>query len=195
MKRITKLIIAAAGIIFAGAYVIGCKTDTDGEPSGSDASYKDLTNEYQTYYLSIADNDLSGLEGFHLKNLNTDKSVGITIDSIFASDSMSENGAVAVFNFDSPESGSNYWGFGAGTIADGYWSSGEVTAATEPAEAPETYCTGFATSEFTSHAYVGIVAKNLSDTVKGDDMAFIPIISGNVNTDKAKTFREFFVTK
>jgi hypothetical protein len=195
MKRITNMIIAAAGIIFAGACIIGCKTDTDDSSSGSGASYKELTNEYQTYYLSIADNDLSGLEGFHLKNLNTDKSVGMTIDKIFASDSMSEDGSVAVFNFDSPESGSNYWGFGAGTIADGCWSSGEVAAATEPADAPETYCTGFATSEFASHAYVGVVVKNLSDTVKGDDMAFVPIISGNVDTDKAKTFREFFVTK
>ena len=153
-------------------------------------SYVEMSTEYQTYYLNIAEADLGGLEGFHLKNLNTDKSVGIVIDKIFASNTMSEEDAVAVFNFDNPETGTNYWGFGAGTIADGTWSSGEIVAATEPADAPEKYITGFATSAFADCVYVGIVAKNLSAELKGDDISLIPII-GEPDPSKVITFRDF----
>ena len=112
------------------------------------------------------------------------------IDKIFASDTTSEEGAVAVFNFDDPETGSKYWGFDAGTKADGLWSSGEIDAATEPEGSPERYITGFATSEFSSHLYVGMVVKNFSDEAKGDDISLIPII-GDPLTDKAITFRAF----
>ena len=153
-------------------------------------SYVEMSTEYQTYYLNIAEADLGGLEGFHLKNLNTDKPVGIVIDKIFASNTMSEEDAIAVFNFDNPETGTKYWGFEAGTTADGHWSSGEIAVATEPADAPETYITGFATSAFVDHIYVGIVAKNLSADLKGDDISLIPII-GDPDTSKAITFRAF----
>jgi len=164
-------------------------TGEDDQAEAGDA-YVEMTTGFQTYYLNIADADLGGLEGFHLKNLNTDKKVGIIIDKIFASDSMSEENAVAVFNFDDPETGTKYWGFDGGTIANGEWSSGEIAAATAPAEAPEAYITGFATSVFVDHVYVGIVAKNLSEEVKGDDISLIPII-GDPKTDKAITFRAF----
>lgn len=191
----------AAGAALLMAAVIGFMSCNNGskddpvDPSDPvpEASYVEMTDTYQTYYLNIADADLGGLEGFHFKNLNTDKKVGIVIDKIFASDSMSEEGAVAVFNFDDPETGSKYWGFEAGTTAEGVWSSGEVDAATEPADAPERYITGFATSQFSEHLYVGIVAKNFSSELKGDDISLIPII-GDPDTSKTITFRAF-VTK
>ena len=188
-------LIKAAGAALLMAAVVGfmsCNNgskDNPGEPA-PEASYVEMTDSFQTYYLNIAEADLGGLEGFHIKNLNTDKKVGIVIDKIFASDTMSEEGAVAVFNFDNPETGSNYWGFGAGTIANGEWSSGEIAAATEPAEAPEMYITGFATQEFSTHLYVGIKAKNLSADAKGDDISLIPII-GDPDTSKTITFRAF----
>ena len=189
----------AAGAALLLAAVIGFVSCNNGskDDSGNDGdspSYAEMTDQFQTYYLNIADADLGGLEGFHLKNLNTDKSVGVVIDKIFASDSMSEEGAVAVFNFDDPETGSKYWGFDGGTKADGLWSSGVIDAATEPEEAPERYITGFGTPEFSSHLYVGIVAKNFSEEAKGDDVSLIPIINENPITDKAITFRAF-VTK
>ena len=188
----------AAGAALLIAAVIGFVSCNNGskDDSGDDGeslSYVEMTDQFQTYYLNIADADLGGLEGFHFKNLNTDKKVGIVIDKIFASDSMSEEGAVAVFNFDDPETGSKYWGFDAGVKTEGMWSSGEIAAATAPAEAPESYITGFATSEFSEHLYVGIIAKNFSADVKGDDFSLIPII-GDPVTDKAVTFRAF-VTK
>lgn len=190
MKKI--LTIVSIGLMVAATVgFTSCNNDPETVEEAKPI-YKELTSEYQTYYLSIADADLAGLEGFHIKNLNTDKSVGIVIDKIFACDSMSEEGAVVVFNFDNPETGSKYWGFGAGTIANGEWSSGEVVKADEAAG--ETYCTGFATAEFATHAYVGVVAKNLSSDIKGDDITFVPIITNPV-TEKQKTFREFFVVK
>ena len=189
-------LIKAAGAALLMAAVIGfmsCNNGSNGDGPGTsspNSSYVEMTDSFQTYYLNIADADLGGLEGFHLKNLNTDKKVGIVIDKIFASDTMSEEGAVAVFNFDDPETGSKYWGFDAGTKADGLWSSGEIDAATEPEGSPERYITGFATSEFSSHLYVGMVVKNFSDEAKGDDISLIPII-GDPVTDKAITFRAF----
>ena len=186
----------ATGAALLLAAVIGfvsCNNGSkdDSENNGDSPSYVEMTDQFQTYYLNIADADLGGLEGFHLKNLNTDKSVGVVIDKIFASDSMSEDGAVAVFNFDAPETGTNYWGFEAGTKADGVWSSGEIQAV--PDGDAEVYITGFATSVFVEHTYVGIKAKNFSADVKGDDVSLIPII-GNPVEDKAITFRAF-VTK
>ena len=174
-------LIKAAGAALLMAAVIGfmsCSNGSDDDSGKSNpvSSYVEMTDQFQTYYLNIADADLGGLEGFHLKNLNTDKKVGIVIDKIFASDTMSEEGAVAVFNFDDPETGSKYWGFDAGTKADGLWSSGEIDVATEPEESPERYITGFATSEFSSHLYVGMVVKNFSEEAKGDDISLIPII-------------------
>ena len=186
----------AAGAALLLAAVIGFVSCNNGSKddsgnNGDSPSYVEMTDSFQTYYLNIADADLGGLEGFHLKNLNTDKSVGVVIDKIFASDSMSENEAVAVFNFDAPETGTNYWGFDGGTKADGVWSSGEIQAV--PDGEAEVYITGFATSVFVEHTYVGIKAKNLSADVKGDDVSLIPII-GNPVEDKAITFRAF-VTK
>ena len=184
---------AGAAIFLAAVFgFVSCSNNSQ-EPEAGD-SYAEMTTEYQTYYLNIANADLGGLEGFHLKNLNTDKSVGIVIDQIFASETTSAEDAVAVFNFDDPESGSNYWGFGAGTKANGEWSSGEIAAATAPADAPEEYITGFATAAFVDSVYVGVKAKNLSVDVKGDDISLIPIINGDVKTDKAITFRAF-ITK
>ncbi len=188
-------LIKAAGAALLMAAVIGfmsCSNGSDDDSGKSNpvSSYVEMTDQFQTYYLNIADADLGGLEGFHLKNLNTDKKVGIVIDKIFASDTMSEEGAVAVFNFDDPETGSKYWGFDAGTKADGLWSSGEIDVATEPEGFPERYITGFATSEFSSHLYVGMVVKNFSEEAKGDDISLIPII-GDPVTDKAITFRAF----
>ena len=184
---------AGAAIFLAAVFgFVSCRNNSQ-EPEAGD-SYAEMTTEYQTYYLNIADADFGSLEGFHLKNLNTDKKVGVVIDKIFACDTTSEEGAVAVFNFDDPETGSNYWGFGAGTIANGEWSSGEVAAATAPAAAPEEYITGFASPEFVKHVYVGVKAKNLSAEVKGDDVSLIPIIGGAAVTDKAITFRAF-ITK
>ena len=188
-------LIKAAGAALLMVAVIGfmsCSNGSDDVSGKSNpiSSYVEMTDQFQTYYLNIADADLGGLEGFHLKNLNTDKKVGIVIDKIFASDTMSEEGAVAVFNFDDPETGSKYWGFDGGTKADGLWSSGVIDAATEPEGSPERYITGFATPEFSSHLYVGIVAKNFSEEAKGDDISLIPII-GDPVTDKAITFRAF----
>ena len=194
MKKTGLFKAAGAALLFAA--VIGFVSCNNGskDDSGNDGdspSYVEMTDSFQTYYLNIADADLGGLEGFHLKNLNTDKSVGVVIDKIFASDSMSEDGAVAVFNFDAPETGTNYWGFDAGTKADGVWSSGEIQAV--PDGEAEVYITGFATSVLVEHTYVGIKAKNFSADVKGDDVSLIPII-GNPVEDKAITFRAF-VTK
>ena len=185
---------AAGAAIFLAAVFGFVSCGNNSQDPGAGDPYTEMTTEYQTYYLNIADADLGGLEGFHLKNLNTDKKVGIVIDKIFACDTTSEEDAVAVFNFDDPETGNNYWGFGAGTIANDEWSSGEIDAATIPADAPEQYITGFATAAFVDHVYVGIKAKNLSDDVKGDDISLIPIINGDVETDKAVTFRAF-ITK
>ncbi len=193
MKK-NRSILKAGAVLFVAAVFgfMSCNNASTGKDGDNDAndSYVEMTDEFQTYYLNIADADLGGLEGFHLKNLNTDKKVGIVIDKIFASDAMSEEGAVAVFNFDEPESGTKYWGFDGGSKADGVWSSGEIAAASAPAEAPEEYITGFATSVFVDHIYVGFVAKNLSADVKGDDISLIPII-GDPKTDKAITFRTF----
>ena len=54
--------------------------------------------------------------------------------------------------------------------------------------------TVFATAAFVDSVYVGVKAKNLSADVKGDDISLIPIINGDVKTDKAITFRAF-ITK
>ena len=187
----------ATGAALLLAAVIGfvsCNNGSkdDSENNGNSPSYVEMTDQFQTYYLNIADADLSGLEGFHLKNLNTDKKVGIVIDKIFASDTMSEEDAVAVFNFDDPETGSKYWGFDAGTKADGVWSSGEINAV--PDGKAEVYITGFGTGAFVEHPYVGIVAKNFSEEAKGDDVSLIPVFGEYADTDKAITFRAF-VTK
>lgn len=192
MKKTGLMKAAGAALLLAAVFSFAaCSNGSkDADNNGESASYKEMTNEFQTYYLNIAEADLGGLEGFHLKNLNTDKKVGLVIDKIFASDSMSEEGAVAVFNFDDPETGTKYWGFDAGTKADGVWSSGEIAEATSPADAPETYITGFASAVFVDHVYVGIKAKNLSEELKGDDVSLIPII-GDPVTDKAVTFRSF----
>lgn len=182
----------AAGAALLMAAVIGFMSCNNGSKEAPlpESSYVEMTDSYQTYYLNIADADLGGLEGFHFKNLQTDKKAGIVIDKIFASDTMSEEDSVAIFNFDEPETGNNYWGFGAGTIENGEWSSGEVAVATEPEGAPEVYITGFATAAFVDKVYVGIKAKNFSADVKGDDISLIPII-GDPVTEKAITFRAF----
>ena len=186
----------AAGAALLMAAVVGfmsCNNgskDNPGEPV-PEASYVEMTDSFQTYYLNLADVEWSGFNGFHLKNLNTDKKVGIVIDKIFGSDSMSEEGATVAWNFDDPETGSNYWGFEAGTKADGVWSSGEIAEATSPAEAPEEYITGFGSPAFINHVYLGIVAKNFSSEAKGDDISLIPTFEGNADTEKAITFRAF----
>jgi hypothetical protein len=179
-----------AAILAMFALLLGCDSSGDSDDT---AGNPPLTEEFQTFYLNIAEADLGGLEGFHFKNLS-DKSVGIVIDRIFASPTRSEDGAVDVFTFADPETGSKYWGFDAGTIADGVWSSGEVAAPIAPAT--ETYITGFASSEFTKSGivYVGIVAKNLSAAVAGDQVMFVPIITDPI-TDKQKTFKELFLTE
>ncbi|MCX7656899.1 MAG: hypothetical protein N2Z76_10300 [Treponemataceae bacterium] len=149
-----------------------------------------LTDTYAVYWLDIAAADLGGLEGFHLKNLSNEP-VGIVIDRIVAADSKSLEGAFDVFTFSDPETGTHYWGFTTGgTISNGEWSSGEVAAPVAPET--ETYITGFATSLFVSHPYVGIVAKNLSSTVKGDKVAFVPIIGSPV-VEKTKNFEDLFI--
>ncbi len=185
MKRTGKMIGIAAAMVLA-LTVIGCKTDAKEDTA---APVTVLSDVYQTFYLNIADEGLGGLEGFHIKNLGT-ASAGIVIDRVFASTTKSEAGAVDVFTFAVPETGTNYWGFGAGTIANGEWSSGEVAAPVAPEL--EVYSTGFATSVFVDAVYVGVVAKNLSATVSGGKLSFVPIISGTVETAKAKTFEEFF---
>ena len=86
-------LIKAAGAALLMAAVIGfmsCSNGSDDDSGKSNpvSSYVEMTDQFQTYYLNIADADLGGLEGFHLKNLNTDKKVGIVIDKIFASDTM-----------------------------------------------------------------------------------------------------------
>lgn len=182
--HVTLLVFAMGVLVFTG-----CPN-----PSGTNdlpvPTKVSLSGTYQTYWLNIAEADMGGLEGFHLKNLSSEP-VGIVIDRIVAADNKSLDGAVDVFTFSDPETGTNYWGFGAGTISNGEWSSGEVSAPVAPET--ETYITGFATSVFVDHTYVGIVAKNFSDAVKGDQVAFIPIISGNPDTTKAKNFEDLFV--
>jgi hypothetical protein len=189
MIRISAIHATILGFVLGVLTLTGCPN-----PSGSNEvpvpTKVSLTGTYQTYWLNIAEADLGGLEGFHLKNLSSEP-VGIVIDRIVAADSKSLDGALDVFTFSDPETGTKYWGFSAGTISNGEWSSGEVPAPVAPEV--ETYITGFATSLFVDHTYVGIVAKNLSDTVKGDKVAFIPIISGNPDTTKAKNFEDLFV--
>lgn len=189
----------ATGAALLLAAVIGFVSCNNGskDDSGNDGdspSYVEMTDQFQTYYLNLADVEWSGFNGFHLKNLNTDKKVGIVIDKIFGADSMSEEGATVAWNFDEPESGEKYWGFEAGTIADGVWSSGEIAEATTPENAPEEYITGFGSAAFVNHVYLGVIAKNLSSELKGDDVSLIPTFEGNADTDKAITFRAF-VTK
>ncbi|WP_304225810.1 hypothetical protein [Gracilinema caldarium] len=189
MKRISTLSIAVFVILSGLVILIGCPSPTVNDNPVTPVKVS-LTGTYQTYWLNIAEADLGGLEGFHLKNLSAEP-VGIVIDRIVASDSKSLDGAVDVFTFSDPETGTNYWGFGDGTIENGEWSSGEVPAPVAPNT--ETYITGFATSVFVDHVYVGIVVKNLSDTVLGNKVAFIPIISGTVETGRAKNFEDLFV--
>ncbi len=189
MKRSTLFTLAA--LTAALALFLGCDSSGGTDDPADDPVKPELTGEFQTFYLNIAEADLGGLEGFHLKNLSG-APVGIVVDRIFASPTKSEDGAVDVFTFADPETGSKYWGFGAGTIAEGTWSSGEVAAPVAPET--ETYITGFATPEFTKSGivYVGIVAKNLSATMTGDEVTLVPIITDPV-TEKQKTFAEFFL--
>ncbi len=75
----------AAGAALLIAAVIGFVSCNNGskDDSGDDGeslSYVEMTDQFQTYYLNLADVEWSGFNGFHLKNLNTDKKVGIVID-------------------------------------------------------------------------------------------------------------------
>lgn len=189
MKKTSKLIGAALSALVAIALVISCSQASD--PKDDDPVTVSLTDEFQTYWLNISDADLAGLEGFHLKNLS-DASAGIIIDRIVATDtkSLTDANLVDVYTFSDPETGTNYWGFGAGTIADGVWSSGEIAAPQAPDV--EVYSTGFATGAFSTHSYVGIVAKNLSTTVSGNKVHFVPIIV-NPDTDKGLNFEDLFI--
>ncbi len=179
-------VITVCAAVFAAA---SCDTGTTDEPApAANPPASLLGTEFDTYYLNISAAELAGLEGFHIKNKSGAKA-GIVIDRIFASQTKSTAGAVDVFTFDDPETGSRYWGFGAGSIAGGVWSSGELAAPVAPET--EVYSTGFATKEFAGAVYVGVVAKKLSAEVSGDELTFEPII-GNPKPELGKTFKEFF---
>jgi hypothetical protein len=195
MKKASKLLLALLVLLLAGVFM-GCGGDDEGTGTSIE-----LTSEYQTLYLLISNIGIEqstnpdkgdSLEGFHFKN-KTDQKVGIVIQEIFASNSKSESGKTVIFkweaNGDQSAGNSNYWGFGDGTGPNGEWSSGEVAAV--PAGETEVYITGFGSQGFVGKAYVGIKAKNLSATVKGDNITFEPI-AGEPLTDRAFKFSEKF---
>lgn len=164
-----------------------------------EAAYDDLTDGFQTYYLDVAACEFENtLQGFHFKNF-TDHEIGLVIDEIFANSEKSETGKTVIWDFEDPESGSNYWGFGAGTIADGVWNSGAIAAAPVPGTT-ETYITGFASGAFydvlsanSDVCYVGIRIKNLSATQKGDEVTIVPILNSlDAYPDQQFQFKDFF---
>lgn len=202
--KVAKKTIGAVIAALALFSMAGCAKDVKpgDKPGESDPElqtpvedeYVPLTTEFATYYLNIADADYSGLEGFHFKNITTEV-VGIEFQKIFASDTKSEDGATVIYDFTAGSAADDckvnaYWGFGAGSCDGTKWSSGEVDAVPEGED--EVYITGFASAGFVDAAYVGVVVKNLSDTVKGDDVLFVPILSGNPDTEKQLTFKELF---
>ncbi len=192
MKR--NRIILVLGVVLGVLALIGCPQPTD---ENEDNTPTPITDEFQVYWLNIAEADLGGLEGFHIKNLSQE-TVGIVIDRIVASNAKDINDAsvVDVLTFNDPEvptDGNVYWSnmpLGNQVIADGALSTGEVLAPS--GEATEVYIGGFATPAFVDKTYVGIVAKNLSSTVKKDKVHFVPII-GNPVPEKGKNFEDLFI--
>jgi hypothetical protein len=195
MKKASKLLMALLVVLLAGVFM-GCGGDDDGTTTATE-----LTSEFQTLYLLISNIGIDqstnpdkgdSLEGFHFKN-KTDQTVGMVIQEIFANNSKSESGKTVVFKWEGNGEASgntNYWGFGAGTISNGEWSSGEVPAV--PAGETEFYITGFASNAFAGKSYVGIKVKNFSATVKGDNITFEPI-AGEPLSDRAFKLSEKFV--
>jgi hypothetical protein len=144
----------------------------------------ELTDTFATYYVDVAAAGLTGLEGFHLQNLSGEQ-VGVVIDRVFAADNQKGAYLVDVFDFAAPETGTHYWGFSEGTVADGAWSSGPIDPPVAPAT--EVEITGFATNQLVSHELVGFTMKNLSPSVKGQHITLVPIIAGAARADLAKT--------
>jgi hypothetical protein len=155
-----------------------------------------LTGEWQTFYLNLAEYGLTGADNtIHFKN-KSGHPVGIEIQKIFVSQSTSGDNVTFVYDFagaahaDDANKGA-YWGFGAGAVAAGAWSSGVIAA---PAPGGETYSTGFGTPAAyeTDAKYWGIVARNIYAEVTGDDLT-IEIGGGDpFIATVALTFAELF---
>ncbi|MDR0412149.1 MAG: hypothetical protein LBH75_09310 [Treponema sp.] len=159
--------------------------------AGIPASIPVLGAEFATYYLDIAATEFDGVDGIHFHN-KTANELGMVVDRIFATNTLGVAEAV-ILEFDGTdksaeddaENGSYYWSGLSGT-------DGTATAGAAAGEGNYAYIGGFATPLFAGKAYIGIVAKNVSSTVKGDEITVQPIISGEVDDSKSKTFAELF---
>ncbi|MDR1126622.1 MAG: hypothetical protein LBL06_00685 [Treponema sp.] len=161
------------------------------DPDDPDPVEPVLTSEFAVYYLNIADAGLAGIEGIHFHN-KTDHELGMVVDRIFATNTPGVEEAV-VFEFDGTDKSTEEDAANGGY----YWSNingadGSVTIGAAAGADNYAYIGGFATPLFTDKAYIGIVAKNVSDTVKGDEITVQPIIGGETDDSKSKTFAELF---
>jgi hypothetical protein len=190
MKKLLKLV-GLAVMVTSLFFVFGCGGDDDKKEDEKGNGL--LTSEFANYYLSLGDFDLDGASNtIHFKN-KSDHVVGIEIQKIYVSTNKTTTDAHLVWDFAAdPAQVDAYWGFSAGTISGGKWSSGEVAVA-DP-QPGETYITGFGSGAAyeQSAVYWIIVAKNLSDTVKGDDVT-VELGGGEPYAAAcSKTFAELF---
>ncbi|MDR3284912.1 MAG: hypothetical protein LBS97_07030 [Treponema sp.] len=196
MKKTAQIIGSLLSVLLAMVLVVGCGDGNDDEKKEEDVTL--LTSTFTPYYLSLGDFSLTGADNtIHLKN-KADHVVGIEIEQIYVANSKSLTGAKLVWDFTTETPNVNaYWGFDAGTKTGAKWTSGETAA---PADAGgETYITGFG-SGAAFQAFDGVdatywvfVAKNLSDTVKGDEVT-IEIGGGDpFAANVSKTFAELFI--
>ncbi|MDR0644594.1 MAG: hypothetical protein LBG05_06755 [Treponema sp.] len=193
MKKTAKIIGILIAAAFASVLLFGCggNDDDDGKKGGNEPL---LTSEFASYFLTLGDFGLTGADNtIHLKNKSA-APVGIEIQKIYVSKTKSLTDAdthlVWDFTAETPNVGA-YWGFDAGTKADGKWTSGEVGA---PEAGGETYITGFGSGAAYEYqaVYWIFIAKNLSNTVKGDDVT-IEVGSGDPYTATVSgTFAELF---
>jgi hypothetical protein len=150
-----------------------------------------LTSEFATYYLDIAAVQFDGVEGIHFHN-KTDHELGMVVDRIFATNTIGVAETI-IQEFDGTDKSMDDDGVN-GTY---YWSNfngaeGTVTIGIAAGAGNYAYIGGFATPKFTGKSYIGIVAKNVSDTVKGDEITVQPVIGGSPDDSKSKTVAELF---
>lgn len=164
-----------------GIETFGAYTEESPAPN-PDPTTPLLTADFATYYLDIS--GIPSFTGFRIKNASG-SAAGIVIDEIFASEDTSETGKVVAFDFEETEGGTNWWGFTTGTKADGAWSSGE-----QPTDSGD--IAAFGSGVFNGKQYLGIKAKNLSESVGGDALTIAPIANDAEVAAFTKTFAELF---
>lgn len=152
-----------------------------------------VTMEPALYVCDLAEtfpNDT--LEGFHLKNL-ADIPVGVVIEEIIVSEEPNGADGIMIWDFEDPEGGEHYWGFGpdtAGMVEGGAWTSGEIPPAL-PGE--EVYISGNASPAYGAGRFLFFRMRNLNEEFRADPIMFVPIFLGdNVAIDQQRPLNEMF---